>query len=97
MNLDAIYMTACYPSSTLYSWLRMLEEATRAPSSFVSAMRISTAGLDGIDMNLDDVIGFDNVPVPNIFTLGSCFACLRKYKLKPAPPKARPGAKQIEF
>ena len=94
---DTTPLTAFCTPNGLYGWLRMPQGAAGAPAWFVSVMRLVTAGLDNIRMNLDDAIGSDDCPIHHVATLATFFARLRLHKLKLSPDKSRIGAARVDF
>ena len=60
-------------------------------------MRLVTAGLDNIRMNLDDAIGSDDCPINHVTTLATFFAQLRLHKLKLSPDKSRIRAARVDL
>ena len=94
---DTTPLTAFCTPNGLYEWLRMPQGAAGAPAWFVSVMRLVTAGLDNIRMNLDDAIGSDECPIHHVATLATFFARLRLHKLKLSPDKSRIGAARVDF
>ena len=75
----------------------MPQGAAGAPAWFASVMRLVTAGLDNIRMNLDDVVGSDDCPIHHVATLDTFFARLCLHKLKLSPDKSRIGAARVDF
>ena len=73
---DTISLTAFCTPAGLYEWFRMSQGAAGAPAWFVSVMRIVTANLDNIRMNLD-AIGSDDCLTKHVATLATFFARLR--------------------
>ena len=94
---DTTPLTAfCTPNGP-YEWLRMPQGAAGAPAWFVSVIRLVTAGLDNIQMYLDDAIGSDDCPIHHVATLATFLAHLRMHKLKFSPDKCRIGAARVGF
>ena len=94
---DTTPLTAFCTPNGLYEWVRMPQGAAGAPDWFVLVMRLVTADLDNIRMNLDDAIGSDDYPIHHEATLATFFVRLRLHKLKLSPDKPRIGAARVDF